>query len=161
MYRHYAQGGRPTLSVGEKNRNRAKNLLIAILVTVLVVLAVYGIPAIMSNRDMRTVYIRRMLSECEEAQRQTNSLSRNAGAGSSAILAKVRSNVYAIAVLNQMSTSLRGNTGPLISETVLDELKNSIDLFLNDLRTGMDTGDSVTDLQNSLNQVQSIIEAMD
>ena len=93
--------------------------------------------------------------------RLTTSLSRNAGANSAAILAQIRSNIYTIGVINDISIGQEGANGRLIQEEQITTLQSAIDNYLAFLTTGMDTGEYQTNLQNSLNELQVIISALE
>ncbi|MDO5435431.1 MAG: hypothetical protein Q4G19_03585 [Clostridia bacterium] len=160
MYDRYSQALKNKISVGERNRGRIKNIIILLLILVIAGLCVYGIPRISSGNELRTLYIRKMQSECDEALRQTNVLSRNAGADTSANLARIRSNVYSIEQINTLSASLPGETKTLIDGSVLSSIRLNIDTFLSVLATGMDTGEYVTDLQTTLDTVRSLLSSL-
>ena len=161
MYRRYSQVNESAMPVSQIRRNRIKNILILILAAALITVTVLAIPAVQSRNSMRDLYIRRMQTEIGDALRQATSLSRNAGADSSAILARIRSNIYAIRVLNEMRIGQEGAAGRLLQEESLSILQSAIDNYLSFLTTGMDTGEYQTNLQNSLNDLQSRINALD
>ena len=98
--------------------------------------------------------IQRMQNEIATAVRLTTSLSRNAGASSAAILAQIRSNIYAIITANELSIGMEGASGRLIPEEQLTSMQASIDNYLQFLTTGMDTGEYQTNLQNALDALQ-------
>ena len=99
--------------------------------------------------------MQRIQSECSEAIRQTSTLSRNAGADSAAILAKIRSNVYAIRVINALGNS--SGFGFLVSEESVMTIQNLVDRYLSYITTGMDTGEYQTSLQNALSELQGTL----
>ena len=80
MYSRYSQANGNAASMGQMKRSRIKDLLILVLIGVLVAALVIGIPAVQKENGTRLSFIRRMQTECDEAVRQTASLSRNAGA---------------------------------------------------------------------------------
>ena len=158
MYRRYSQANGNTASMTQMKRSRIKDLLILVLAGLLTAALVIGIPAMQKENGTRESFIRQMQSECDEAVRQTASLSRNAGADSAAILARVRSNVYAIRTVNSLNMSRNG--GSLVSEDQLLTLQNTVDRFLSYLTTGMDTGEYQTNLQNALEELQAQLHAL-
>jgi hypothetical protein len=161
MYRRYSQVSQPTVSLGQVRRNRIKNILILLLIAALVALATVAVPAVRSRSSARSLYIQRMQNEMASAIRLTTSLSRNAGANSTAILAQVRSNVYAIGVINSVSIDQEGVNGRLLQEDQITTLQSSIDNYLAFLTTGMDTGEYQTNLQNALEELQVIISGIE
>lgn len=160
MYRRYSQAGNQSMSITQRNQIRIRNLIILVLFLLLSSLCIISIPALTNNREMRLTYIHRMQTECEEAVRITNTLSRNAGADSSSMLAKVRSNVYCIETLNELSVNLSGINGTLIGDALVTNIKANIDTFLNNLTTGMDTGEQVTNLQGAMNNLLETISKL-
>ena len=161
MYRRYSQVNQPTVSLGQVRRNRIKNILILLLVAALAAMTAVALPAVRSRSASRTLYISRMQNEIATAVRLTTSLSRNAGANSAAILAQIRSNIYTIGVINDISIGQEGADGRLIQEEQITTLQSAIDNYLAFLTTGMDTGEYQTNLQNSLNELQVIISALE
>ena len=154
MYRRYSQVNEVNVPVSQTRRNRIKNLLILVLLAAVIALAAIAMPAVQSRSNARTLIIQRMQNEIATAVRLTTSLSRNGGASSAAILAQIRSNVYAISVANELSIGMEGASGRLVQEESLTSLQSSIDNYLAFLTTGMDTGEYQTNLQNMLDALQ-------
>ena len=161
MYRRYSQVNQSPVSLGQVRRNRIKNILILLLLAALISMAVVTLPAVQSRNSARGLFIQRMQNEIATAVRLTTSLSRNAGANSAAILAQVRSNVYAIGVLNDMSVGQEGSSGRLLREDQVTTLQSAIDNYLAFLTTGMDTGEYQTNLQNALETLQTEINSLE
>ena len=159
MYRHYNQAGDAGMPRSQINRNRIKNVIILLLLIALGAMVFIGLPALRSTGEMRQLYIQRAQSECDEAVRQTSSLSRSAGADSAAILAKIRSNIYSVRMINTLC-SASGN-GNLMADDELLSLQDMVDNYLTFITTGMDTGEYQTNLQNSLAALQEKVNALD
>ena len=157
MYRRYSQGTAEMAPRSQKRLNRIKNVLIVLLTAAVIALGVIAIPGLRNQQNERAVYIQRMQSECDEARRQTTSLSRNAGADSAAILARVRCCIYAMRTVNAMA----GQSGqqPMADDQLL-ALQNTVDRYLAILTTGMDTGEYQTNLQNGLGELQAIVNEL-
>ena len=158
MYRRYSQGNGNGLSLSQMKRSRLKDLLILLLAGMLIAALVIGIPAMRQLDGSRSIYIQRMQSEVDEAIRQTATLSRNAGADSAAILARIRSNLYAIRMISSLYTAQGGEL--LVNEDRLLTLQNTVDRYLTYLTTGMDTGEYQTNLQISLEELQEELGAL-
>ncbi len=158
MYRRYSQMNGNGVPQSQIKRGRLKDLIILLLLGMLIAAAVIAIPAVRQRGGTHTIYVQRMQSECDEALRQTASLSRNAGADSAAILAKIRSNIYAIRLLNSLSTA-QGD-GALLDEDRILTLQNTVDRYLSYLTTGMDTGEYQTNLQIALEELQAILSEL-
>ena len=161
MYRRYSQTNAGGISMSQIKHNRIRDLLILVLAGLLIAALVLGIPAMQKQSNTRSLYIQRIQAECDDAIRQTSALSRNAGANSAAILAQIRSNVYAIGVLNEVRIGEEGAGGRLLQEDQVTSLQSYIDNYLSFLTTGMDTGEYQTNLQNSLETLQVQISALE
>ena len=155
MYKRYSQSASGNMSLSQVNRNRIKNALLALLLIALAVTLIVTLPALRSRGETRSLYIQKIQAEVEEASRQTTTLSRNAGADSAAILARIRCNIYAIRMLNSVNLATDG--GMLLEEERLLTLQNTVDRYLSFLTTGMDTGEYQTALQVALAELQEIV----
>ena len=155
MYRRYSQMGDGSMPLSQVNRNRIKNIIIFLLIIALGVVLFISIPLMNTRSETRALYIRKIQAECDDAARQTSSLSRNAGADSAAILARIRCNIYAIRTLNTMSAS--AGEGQFLEDERLLTLQNTVDRYLSFLTTGMDTGEYQTSLQTALGELQEIV----
>ena len=158
MYRRYSQTGDGTVSSSQRFRNRLKNMLIVLLVLALAALCVWAFPAVRERDAIRGSLIQRIQTDCSEAIRQISTLSRNAGADSAAILARIRSNVYAIRTANALGSS--SGYGYLVSEDSLMTIQNLVDRYLSYITTGMDTGEYQTNLQNALTELQAAVDQL-
>ena len=161
MYRRYSQGNETAVPVSQTRRNRIKNIIILVLTAAVIAMAAVALPAVRSRSEARVMFIQRMQNEISTATRLSTSLSRNAGASSAAILAQIRSNIYAISAANELLVGMEGAAGRLISEEQLTSLQSAIDNYLAFLTTGMDTGEYQTNLQNSLDALQVQISALE
>ena len=147
--------------VSQTRRIRIKNIIILVLTAAVIAMAAVALPAVRSRSEARVMFIQRMQNEISTATRLSTSLSRNAGASSAAILAQIRSNIYAISAANELLVGMEGAAGRLISEEQLTSLQSAIDNYLAFLTTGMDTGEYQTNLQNSLDALQVQISALE
>lgn len=159
MYRRYSQRNGDGLSLTQMKRNRIKDLVILLLAAAVIAMAVFMIPTIKGQNEEREIYIHRFQMEAEEASRQTNSLSRTAGADSASILAKIRSNIYAVKKLNEQYSSQHG--APLLAEADLQEMVNMVDRYLAALTTGITTGTYQTDLQATIDQLVEVLGTLE
>ena len=155
MYRRYSQVGDGSMPLSQVNRNRIKNIIIFVLLAALTALLVISLPLIRNREGTRKLYIQQIRQECQDAYNDTATLSRTAGADSAAILSRVRSNIHAIRVVNNLSGA-EGNRSLLEDERLLT-MQNMIDRHLQYLTTGMDTGEYTTSLQTALTELQEIV----
>ena len=144
MYRRYSQVNETSMPVSQTRRNRIKNVVILVLVAATITMTAIALPALQSRSNARSLFIQRVQNEISTAARMATSLSRNAGASSAAILAQIRSNIYAISTVNELSVGLEGASSRLLPEDQLTSLQSSIDNYLAFLTTGMDTGEYQT-----------------
>ena len=158
MYRRYSQTNGNGASMRQMKRSRLKDLLILLLFALLVASLVIGIPALQQKNAARTNFVQRIQSECDEAVRLTSTLSRNAGADSSSILARVRSNLYAIRTVSSLNALQYGEF--LVSEDRIMTLQNMVDQYLTYLTMGMDTGEYQTSLQIALEELQQDLDQL-
>ena len=154
MYRRYTHVNGEPMSLSAMKRNRIRNLIILVLAAMLIALAIFAFPALRYREDERTLYLQRMQSECDEAIRLTSTLSRNAGADSAALLARIRSNLYAIRTMNSVYMG-QSNGRQFLPEDRLMTLQNTVDRYLSYLTTGMETGEYQTNLQNALEELRT------
>ena len=159
MYRRYSQGNETQVSHTQANRSRVKNAVILLLLAALAAACVLGVPAVRARQEERALLIQRMQVECDEAIRQTVTLSRSAGADSTAILARVRSSLYAIRLANSLNSAF-GNA-QLIRDEQVQAAQESVDQYISYLTRGMDTGEYQTNLQNELTALQEQINSLE
>ena len=158
MYRRYSQMNGNAASVSQLKRSRLKDLLILALTGLLIAALVIGVPLLQKNNTTRSVYIQRIQAECDEANRLTSTLSRNAGADSASILARIRSCLYSIRVISGLN--MAQGYGELVSEDQVLTLQNMVDRYLNYLTTGMNTGEYQTTLQTGMEELQAEVSAL-
>ena len=154
MYRRYSQTGEGSTNLSQANRNRIRNVIVILLVIALAATLIITLPVMRNQSETRSLYIQKIQAEVDEALRQTTTLSRNAGADSAAILSRIRSNIYAIRMLNSVNSASGGHL--LLEEERLTTLQNMVDRYLTYLTTGMDTGEYQTALQVALTELQEI-----
>ena len=159
MYRRYSQVGDGNMSLSQMNRNRIRNIIILLLLAAVVALLVLSIPMLQGKGNTHKLYIQQMQKECKEAYADTASLSRTAGADSAQILARVRCNIHAMRVINNLSNAENGH--PFVEDERLQDLLNNVDRFLGVLSTGMATGEHATTLQNALSELQDIVSYLE
>ena len=158
MYRRYSQMNGNAASVSQLKRSRLKDLLILALTGLLIAALVIGVPLLQKNNTTRSVYIQRIQAECDEANRLTSTLSRNDGADSASILARIRSCLYSIRVISGLN--MAQGDGELVSEDQVLTLQNMVDRYLNYLTTGMNTGEYQTTLQTGMEELQAEVSAL-
>ena len=159
MYRRYSQRGDGTMSLSQINHNRIRNVIILLLLAAVIALLIISVPMMLSKNNAYMLYIQQMQKECKEAYTDTTNLSRTAGADSASILSRVRSNIHAMRVINNLNSAENGQ--PFVEDGKLQILLNDVDRFLNVLSTGMATGEYVTALQTGLAEMQDIVVSLE
>ena len=155
MYRRYSQRGDGTMSLSQINQTRVRNVIILLLLAAVIALLVISIPMMLGKNNSHMLYIQQMQKECKEAYTDTNNLSRTAGADSASILARVRCNIHAMRVINNLNSAENGQT--FVEDEKLQNLLNNVDRILNVLSTGSATGEYATALQTGLAEMQEIV----
>lgn len=162
MYRRYTSREGGTQYTGAPRlRERIRNILLIVLAVACVVLAVFGGRAMGNQSETRTTLIHRMQTESSEALSMTSTLSRTAGANSSAALGRIRSRVYAVDVINQLHVGLTGTSGYLISTDVFTDIYALLDDYSDKLTTGTQTGDVQSALTTALTTLVSLTDELD
>ena len=159
MYRRYSQVGDGNMPLSQINRNRIKNVLIFLLLAALIAMLVISLPLIRKQNDARDNYILRIQTECEDAVRQAYTLSRNAGSDSASSLAKIRCSIYAIRIINDISSS---SGSPLLDKDNLMTIQNMVDRYQEFVGAGgLRTGEYATTLQSALEELQVTVSNLE
>lgn len=142
-----------------KLKERVKSVVLLLLLIALVLLAVFGVPAMRFRAEAKELFIARIQLECGNALSLTNSLSRTAGANSSVTLGRIRSCVYAMETINSLNVGLNGASGWIIQEDWFTSLYSMIDSYSSQLLTGMSTSEQQTALYSALQTLSEQLEA--
>ena len=134
--------------------------LLAVLLTAVVLLAIFGGRAIVYQGKSETTFVNRMLTECDEAISATSSLSRSGGSESAAILGRIRANIRAIDAINEVRNTISGS-GYFVPPYVFTELYGVIDSYSNNLKLGNVTIENLTDLSNGLTSLRDTLAELD
>ena len=158
MYRNMAYNRMKTNAGSPRWVVRFKNIVLLLLLLAVIVLSIFGGRAMAFRNDAKHLFISKIQLECGNALTLTNSLSRTAGASSSATLGRIRSHVYAMETINSLSVGLEGASGWLISEDWFTTLYGVLEEYSQKLITGMTTGDQQTALLGAL---QTLYDQLD
>lgn len=162
MYHRYtsrAEGSQPAGT--PRLWERIRNILLIILAVACIFLAVFGGRAMGYKTDARTTFIHRMQTESKDALSMTSSLSRTAGANTSATLGRIRSRVYAVDTINQLSFGLDSSGGYLIANEVFTNLYAVLDDYSDKLITGTQTGDVQSSLTKALTELADVAATLE
>lgn len=160
MYQRYTSRSHAGLqSSGRSLTNRIRNIMLLVLMIAVIVLAIVGGRAMRYQSEAHNTYVRRIQTECNSALTLTPSLSRTAGASTAATLSKIRSYVYAMDTINQLSMGQNGKY--LVPTDNFTSLYNIIDEYYNRLITGMVTSEQQTQLSSALSDLLNILVALE
>lgn len=161
MYHRYTSRAGGLNPQGNRLKERLRTGLILLLVAAVVLLTVFGGRAMSFRSEAHATFVSRMQTECGNAISLTSSLSRTAGANSSATLGRIRSHIYAMDTINQINVGLEGGDGYLVNNDLFTALYALLDEYVTTLTTGMATGELQTSLTNSLNELYALVDALE
>lgn len=157
LYGSYTDKSNEVMMTGASlMRERVRTGAIILLVLVAAVLGILGGQAMYYRSEARSLFFSTMQTECIEAINQANSLSRTAGANSSATLGRIRSSVRAMEDVNRIQGNLEGGRAFVTDET-FSALYEILDNYSSRLLTGMNTGDMQGQLQTALESLQTMV----
>lgn len=140
---------------------RLRSVLLVVLLVAVVLLGVFGGRAIIYQSKCEPAFVNRMLTECDAAMTTVNSLSRSGGAESSAILGKIRANIHAIDVINEVNNTIEGGNGYFVPTSVFTDLYAIIDSYSNNLKLGNATIEDQNNLDNALTSLRTLLSELD
>ena len=160
LYGSYTDKSAEVLQTGAGlMRERVRNILLILLVLAVAGLAVVGGRAFAYRSETRSLFVATMQTECNEALSQCNSLSRTAGANSSATVGRIRANIHTMDTLNQLHARLEGGHYYVPVET-FTELYTILDNYSSRLLTGLNTGAEQGKLQTALEELQALVSGL-
>ena len=128
--------------------------------TMLLLVAVIAL-AMRYQSSAHELFVQKIQTECGNALQLCNTLSRTAGSGSSSTLGKIRQHIYSIQTINDLNVGLEGASGWMVEESVFSNLYTLLDNYETKLVTGMTTGDSQTQLLQTLTSLYQQVELLD
>lgn len=143
----------------QRGGSRLAGIVAALLAVALIVLLFFAVPAMRYRAESRSLFIGRMLTEVEAAQKQVVNLSRTASNSSFSTLSAIRSEVYAADLLNQTERSLSGRE--LVSSSLFDALYATIDNYTAKIISGTTTGELQTELTQELDMLKTAVSAIE
>ena len=147
-------------TTGNRLKDRIRMGMMLVLLLAVILLSIFGGQAMRFKADTHTTFIRRMQTECNQALSLTSSLSRTAGASTSATLGRIRSCIYAMDTLNQIHVGLDVSEGYIVSNDVFTNLYAVLDDYSDKIITGMVTGDQQTALTTILTSLQEQVNRL-
>lgn len=155
---HRNHGSSIVPSSSRRFSEKVKNILILLLVAALAVSLILGVPAMQSIQKYQHDVISRMAADCGDAQFIVTHLSNTGSSSTYAQLARIRSAVYAIDVLNQSYTTLPG-AKDIVSKQLLSDVYTQIDNYYTALiSSSTNTSILLNDLTTALQNLQEALK---
>ncbi len=153
--RSYAPRNMLSVGDGRGASQRVRGIVILALVIALAVALAVLLPYTADRGKAHSFHVSQMLEECDNAVATTKKLSRTASISSYDALARVRSNIYAIDILNRAEHEVTGKY--LVPADLFPGLYDLLDTYNGKLITGSQTGDLQTQLTSDLDQLHALI----
>lgn len=144
--------------VEHSRADRAKTALIIILAVLLFGMTIAGVQAMSFRGKGDDVIVNRMRTESSDAVGLATNLSRYGGSDSAAILGRIRADVHAMEVLNELHHTLYGTRCVDTSHFTL--LYAAIDGYSDKLRNGTTSLEEQNTLVSELNTLDALIQAL-
>lgn len=157
-YRSGRGRGSTSFAMPARVATRTRLVIVCLLLAALAASLIMGVPAMQKRANTGDFIISRMATECKDAFDISQTLSLTASSSSYEKLARIRSCVYGVEMLNNTYMVLEGRA--LIPENVFAELYGLIEAYNTQLITGMATASYVTDLQNGLDGLYNRVIAL-
>ncbi len=155
-YAHSRSGA--ARAVEHSRFERVRSMLLILMAVALIGVGIAGGQAIAFRGKAGDTLVSRMLTECNEAVNQVNTLSRYGGSESAVLIGKIRANVHAVDVCNSLHASYYG--GQLVSQATFTQLYNTIDSYMAKLKNGTTTMEEQTNLQIDLTALQTLLQEL-
>lgn len=140
--------------------DRIRNVLVIVLILGIVAMAVYAGRAVSYQSDARELFVKAMQTEMTEALSLSSSLSRTAGANSNTTLGRIRACVHAMDTINEIHGNLEGGGRYYVPVETFSSLSTILDNYSSRLLTGLNTGDMQGELQDALEQLQTMVSGL-
>ena len=155
----YAHSRGGAARVVEHSRfERVRSMIMILMAVALIGVGIAGGQAIAFRGKAGDTLVARMLTECNEAISQINTLSRYGGSDSAVIVGKIRAHIHAVDVCNALHASYYG--GQLIPQATFTQFYATIDSYMTKLKNGTTTMDEQTTLQTALTALQATLQEL-
>ncbi len=151
----YAHGRDGARSPEHAMADRIRNIALILLTVALLGVGIAGGQAIAFRSSCHDTFIHKMQTECGAALSQANTLSRNGGSESAAILGKIRANIRTVDSINDMNNTLYG--AYFVPTTTFTDMYAIIDSYSNKLKNGVTTIEEQTNLVSTLTALQTML----
>ena len=137
---------------------RERSMLLILMAVALIGVGIAGGQAIAFRGKAGDTLKARMLTECNEAVNQVNTLSRYGGSDSAVLIGKIRANIHAADVCNGLHFSYYGSQP--VPQATFTQLYGIIDSYMAKLKNGTATMEEQTNLQLELTALQTLLQEL-
>ena len=125
-----------------------------------VVLAAVSVTTVAKLSSVNSRNIAMMQEQCRDAVALSTTLSRTASSSSAATVGKIRADVHAIDVINQMKMLQDGTNHAYVSTELISRIYTILDAYSNQLITGMSTMEEQTNLSAALQELSAALSGL-
>ena len=131
-----------------------------IVMLILVALAAVSVTTVAKLSSVNSRNIAMMQEQCRDAVALSTTLSRTASSSSAATVGKIRADVHAIDVINQMKMLQDGTNHAYVSTELISRIYTILDAYSNQLITGMSTMEEQTNLSAALQELSAALSGL-
>ena len=131
-----------------------------ILLALVVALAAVSVTTVAKLSSVNSRNIAMMQEQCRDAVALSTTLSRTASSSSAATVGKIRADVHAIDVINQMKMLQDGTNHAYVSTELISRIYTILDAYSNQLITGMSTMEEQTNLSAALQELSAALSGL-
>lgn len=165
---HMDKWAKPRYTTNRKQLNvgmdvpapRGRGIVMLILLALVVVLAVVCTTTTVKLSGVNSRNIATMQEQCRDAVALAATLSRTASSSSAGILGKIRADVHAVDVINQMKIMQDGANRAYVSTELISRIYTILDGYSNQLITGMSTMEEQTNLSAVLQELSTALAGL-
>ena len=145
---------------GAAGKDRTGVAAMLILLALVVALAVVSVTTVAKLSSVNSRNIAMMQEQCRDAVALSTTLSRTASSSSAATVGKIRADVHAIDVINQMKMLQDGTNHAYVSTELISRIYTILDAYSNQLITGMSTMEEQTNLSAALQELSAALSGL-
>lgn len=139
---------------------RKRGIVLLVLAALLIVSLVLNVTLVWQASSTGSRNVAMIQEQCKDAVALCTTLSRTARSSSAGILGKIRADVHAIDVINQMQMSRGGVQSAYVSDELIQRIYTILDGYSNQLITGMSTMEEQTNLSSVLQELSLAVAGL-
>ena len=160
LFRALEAGETPVLFHCSCGKDRTGIGAMLILLALVVALAAVSVTTVAKLSSVNSRNIAMMQEQCRDAVALSTTLSRTASSSSAATVGKIRADVHAIDVINQMKMLQDGTNHAYVSTELISRIYTILDAYSNQLITGMSTMEEQTNLSAALQELSAALSGL-